>query len=171
MKLVAAISVVAVIGLFSYLVAESQMLSYLSNEPEVCINCHTMQVHYDSWRHSSHREQATCVDCHLPQNGTLEKLAAKARDGFAHSTAMTFDTYGYNLRISDGAATRIQANCIRCHESEVSQMAENAAPYDRTPSHVPMGRMCWDCHRTVPHGTTRNITSTQTNFALPRSQP
>jgi cytochrome c nitrite reductase small subunit len=161
---VATLSVVAVIGLFSYLVAESQLLSYLSDDPEACVNCHTMQVHFDSWQHSSHREHATCVDCHLPKGDAVKKLMAKSRDGFAHSKAMTFKSYDYNLRISDDAATRIQDNCVRCHEELVSQMSESAALYGRTTSHVPMGRMCWDCHRAMPHGTTRNITSTQTNL-------
>ena len=92
------------------------------------------------------------------------EMLAKARDGFNHSKAMTFGTYGANLRISDDAASRIQENCIRCHESLVSQMVENAQRYSRTGSHVRGGRMCWDCHRGVPHGITRNLSATQTNF-------
>ena len=45
MKIVATCSVVAALIVFGYLVAESQMLSYLSSEPEVCITCHTMNTH------------------------------------------------------------------------------------------------------------------------------
>lgn len=164
MKIVATCSVVAVFVVFGYLVAESQMLSYLSNEPEVCINCHTMNTHYATWQHSSHRAEATCVDCHLPHDSFTAKMLAKARDGFNHSKAMTFGTYGANLRISDDAASRIQENCIRCHDSLVSQMIENAHRYSRASSHVRGGRMCWDCHRGLPHGVTRNLSATQQNF-------
>ena len=164
MKIVATCSVVAVLVVFGYLVAESQMLSYMSSAPEVCINCHTMNTHYATWQHSSHRVEANCVDCHLPQDSFTRKMYAKARDGFNHSKAMTFGTYGANLRISDDAATRIQDNCIRCHESLVFQMVENAQQYSRTGSHVRGGRMCWDCHRGVPHGVTRNLSATQQNF-------
>jgi cytochrome c nitrite reductase small subunit len=164
MKIVATCSVVAALAVFGYLVAESQMLSYLSSQPEVCINCHTMNTHYATWQHSSHRAEATCVDCHLPHDSFTRKMLAKARDGYHHSKAMTFGTYGANLRISDDAASRIQENCIRCHESLVSQMVENAQRYSRTSSHVRGGRMCWDCHRGVPHGVTRNLSATQQNF-------
>jgi nitrite reductase (cytochrome c-552) len=38
----------------------------MSSAPEVCINCHTMNTHYATWQHSSHRREATCVDCHMP---------------------------------------------------------------------------------------------------------
>jgi cytochrome c nitrite reductase small subunit len=164
MKIVATCSVVAALVVFGYLVAESKMLSYLSSEPEVCINCHTMNTHFATWQHSSHREEATCIDCHLPQDSFTRKMYAKARDGYNHSVAMTFGTYGANLRISKNAAVRIQDNCIRCHESLVSQMVENANRYARTSSHVRGGRMCWDCHRGLPHGITRNLSATQQNF-------
>lgn len=166
MKYVAAFSVVAVIGMFIFLVNESKMLSYLSSDPEVCITCHTMNTHYATWRHSSHRERATCVDCHLPRDSFVNKMLAKARDGYNHSVAMTFKTYGYNLRITDNAATRIQDNCISCHGNIVSQMLENAKLYSKKDSHVQMGRKCWECHRKVPHGVTRNLTTTQENLVL-----
>jgi cytochrome c nitrite reductase small subunit len=164
MRTAATISVIAALALFGYLVAESKALSYLSSQPEVCINCHTMNTHYATWQHSSHRAEATCVDCHLPHDGFVKKWSAKARDGYNHSVAMTLGTYGANLRISDHAAVRIQDNCIRCHASLVSQMVENAERYERTSSHVRGGRMCWDCHRGVPHGITRNLSATQQNF-------
>jgi cytochrome c nitrite reductase small subunit len=164
MKKVAIVSVVAVIAMFFYLVAESKVLSYMSSEPEVCITCHTMNTHYATWQHSSHREKATCVDCHLPRGSMAKKLLAKTRDGYNHSMAMTFETYGYNLRTSKHAAARIQANCISCHEEIVSQMLANAALYSKVDSHVQMGRNCWDCHREVPHGLNRNLTATQANL-------
>ena len=166
MKYLATCSVLVVVGLFFYVVNESKMLSYLSSDPKVCINCHTMNTHYATWQHSSHREKASCVDCHLPRDSFLNKMIAKTRDGYNHSVAMTFGTYGYNLRTSENAARRIQANCISCHAEIVSQMLENSALYKISDSPVPMGRVCWDCHRSVPHGTTRNLTTTQNNLGV-----
>jgi len=166
MKYVATCCVLVAIGLFVYVVNESKMLSYLSSDPKVCINCHTMNTHYATWQHSSHREKASCVDCHLPRHSLVKKMIAKARDGYNHSVAMTFGTYGYNLRISNNAATRIQDNCISCHGEIVSQMLDNSKLYEMTDSHVQMGRNCWDCHREVPHGTTRNLTTTQNNLGV-----
>jgi len=166
MKYVAICSVVAVIGMFGYLVAESKMLSYLSSDPKVCINCHTMNTHYATWQHSSHREWAACVDCHLPRESLVGKMVAKARDGFNHSVAMTLGNYGSNLRVTEDAAQRIQANCISCHQEAVSQMQVNAELYQQTESDVAMGRTCWDCHRGLPHGITRPLTATQNNLGV-----
>ena len=166
MKYIATCCVVVVIGMFFYVVNESKMLSYLSSDPKVCINCHTMNTHYATWQHSSHREKASCVDCHLPRDSFVNKMIAKTRDGYNHSVAMTFGTYGYNLRSSENALKRIQANCISCHTEIVSQMQENSELYTISDSPVPMGRVCWDCHRNVPHGTTRNLTTTQNNLGV-----
>ncbi len=158
--------VVAVIGLFAYVVNESKMLSYLSSDPKVCINCHTMNTHYATWQHSSHREKATCVDCHLPRDSFVNKMIAKSKDGFNHSMAMTFRTYGYNLRITEDAAKRIQANCISCHREAVSQMLENSKLYQSANTGMEIDRLCWDCHRGLPHGITRNLTATQYNLGV-----
>ena len=165
MKYVAACCVATMVGLFVYLVHESRMLSYLSSDSKVCINCHTMNTHYATWQHSSHREQARCVDCHLPRDSFLKKMIAKSRDGYNHSVAMTFGTYGYNLRISSNAAERVQANCISCHQEAVSQIMANAELY-RTAGENMMDRPCWDCHRRAPHGTPRNLTTTQNNLGV-----
>jgi cytochrome c nitrite reductase small subunit len=166
MKYVAICSVVLVIGMFAYLVNESKMLSYLSSNPKACINCHTMNTHYATWQHSSHREAATCVDCHLPRDSFVKKMIAKSRDGFNHSMAMTLDNYGYNLRVTTNAARRIQDNCIFCHGEVVSQMLENSKQYRVVDNKVQMGRQCWDCHREVPHGTTRNLMTAEYNLGV-----
>lgn len=166
MKYLAICSVVAVVGVFGWLVAESKMLDYVSSDPKVCVNCHAMNTHYATWQHSSHREMATCVDCHLPHTNLVDKLMAKARDGFNHSLAFTLRDFGYNLRITDDAARRIQQNCISCHDSLVSQMLENSKLYTKFDSHVQMGRKCWDCHRSVPHGKARNLMTAQNNLGV-----
>jgi cytochrome c nitrite reductase small subunit len=93
-------------------------------------------------------------------------MIAKSKDGFNHSLAMTLGNYGYNLRVTQDAAQRIQTNCISCHEEIVSQMQENAENYQIVQDNVPMGRQCWDCHRGLPHGLTRNLTTTQNNLGV-----
>ena len=165
MKYVAICSVAMVMGLFTYVVSESRMFSYLSDDPKVCINCHTMNTHYATWQHSSHREKANCVDCHLPKDAFFDKMLAKSKDGFNHSVSMTTGSYGYNLQASADASRRIQDNCIYCHEEAVSQMLENDKLYETTEAET-NGRPCWDCHREVPHGTTKNLTTTQNNLGV-----
>jgi len=166
MKYLATCCVLVVIGLFAYVAGESNMLSYLSSDPKVCVNCHTMNTHYATWQHSSHRDKVSCVDCHLPRDSFVGKMIAKAKDGYNHSVAMTLKNYGYNLRVSHGAASRIQDNCISCHGEIVSRMMENSRLYTKGDSHVQMGRRCWDCHRGVPHGLTRNLTTAQNNLGV-----
>ena len=123
-----------------------------------------MNPQYATWQHSSHREKATCVDCHLPRDSFVDKMIAKSRDGFNHSVAMTFRTYPNNIRISDNAAVRIQANCVSCHKELVTQMIAMAQPYTDDPSGL--DRNCWDCHRMTPHGSTRSLTSTPNNIGV-----
>lgn len=165
MKYVAACCVVAVVGLFAFVAHESKMLTYLSSDPKVCINCHAMNAHYATWQHSSHRDSASCVDCHLPRDSFVDKIIAKSRDGYNHSLAMTLGSYGNNLRIKGNAEKRIQANCIACHQELVSQMMANVEQYHKE-GRVATERPCWDCHRGLPHGTTRNLLATQNNIGV-----
>ena len=167
MKYVAICSVVLVVGMFAYVVKASNMLSYLSEDPKVCINCHSMNTQYATWQHSSHRERATCVACHLPKESLTDKIFAKSRDGFNHSIAMTFRTYQFtNIRISENAKKRIQANCIRCHREIVSQITTNSKLYQSKEVSMQVDRKCWECHRDVPHGRTRSLTTTPDNLGV-----
>lgn len=79
------------VGLCAYLVYVSKAYSYLSDDPEVCINCHVMGPYYATWQHSSHASVATCNDCHVPHTSIFAKYYFKATDGLRHST----DLYGW----------------------------------------------------------------------------
>ena len=167
MKYVAIFSVLAAVGMFAYVGYASNMISYLSEDPKVCINCHTMDTEYATWQHSSHRERATCVECHLPRESLVDKIFAKSRDGFKHSFAMTFRTYeGENIRIIEAAKNRIQANCINCHREIVSQIMANSRLCQTAGESGQIDRKCWSCHRDVPHGTTRSLTTTPDNLGV-----
>jgi cytochrome c nitrite reductase small subunit len=163
MNVVAFFFAIMAIGMFAYVANQSKLVSYFSSDPQVCVNCHTMNTHYATWQHSSHREFAGCADCHLPSDSFVNKWLAKARDGFNHSVAMTLGGYGNNLMITDNAAARIQANCTKCHAEMVSQMIANHALYTANPE---KDRNCWDCHRTVPHGTLKALTAADFNLGV-----
>ncbi len=166
MKYVATISVVVAVGLFAYVVKASNMISYFSSDPKVCINCHAMNTHYATWQHSSHRDRATCVECHLPRDTFSNKMLAKSMDGFNHSVAMTFRTYGLKIRATENAADRIQKNCTMCHRDIVSQMLDNHSLYQSTSNSENADRRCWDCHRDVPHGSNSQLTATPDNIGV-----
>jgi len=165
-KYIAIGSVITVVGLFAYMVYASNMISYLSEDPKVCINCHVMTSHYATWQHSAHRESATCVECHLPQESLVDKMIYKSMDGAKDFAAMTFRTFGKHIKVSDSATKRIQANCIFCHRETVSQMTVNSKLYQENGESTQIDRNCWDCHRKTPHGSTRSLTATPDNIGV-----
>lgn len=165
----AAVVVAVVMGL--HLLDESKATSYLSSEPEACINCHVMESYYVSWLNSSHANRATCVDCHLPAKNYVDKYASKARDGWNHSVAFTMNSYGNRMLISDDGARRVQENCIRCHASHATTLAQTGEGYHAFGSENLGERKCWDCHRLVPHGKVRSIHSDPNNLSVKWQQP
>ena len=155
------------IGFFIYLIITAKAFSYLSKDPKACINCHVMNTQYATWQHSSHAQQATCVECHLPTDGFFEKYMAKAQDGFNHTLAFTLNTYEHAMRISDDGARRVQKNCISCHKSVTSVIGSNADKYHNFDDpYVENGRKCWSCHKQVPHGKVRGLTTTPYNIGV-----
>jgi cytochrome c nitrite reductase small subunit len=127
-------------GLFTFQYAEGG--SYFSNDPESCINCHIMQDQYEMWRHSSHHEVAVCNDCHTPHD-PLRKYIVKGINGWNHSVAFTLGTYPDNLEIREFNAEVVQANCVDCHETLVSQI--HLAPGHDEPL------ACVSCHENAGH--------------------
>ncbi|SFV65967.1 Cytochrome c nitrite reductase, small subunit NrfH [hydrothermal vent metagenome] len=165
-KVAIAIIIIATL-LFFYMVYISKAWSYLSKDPKACINCHVMNTQYATWQHSSHARDVTCVECHLPTDGFFNKYMAKARDGFNHTVAFTFDTYEHAIKISDDGAKRVQNNCISCHKSMTSIIGSNADKYHNFADEmVENGRKCWSCHQDVPHGKVRGLTTTPNNLGI-----
>ena len=151
-----------------YMVFLSEMPSYLSKDPKACINCHVMNTQYATWQHSAHGVAGvTCVECHLPTDSFFEKYYAKTIDGWNHSVAFTMETYDPAMKISEYGAKRVQENCMSCHGSLASVITENADKYHNFEEpYVENGRKCWDCHKSVPHGKVRSVTSTPYNLGV-----
>jgi cytochrome c nitrite reductase small subunit len=79
LALALAVGIAAGLGAYTFLYAKGY--SYLTNDPQACVNCHVMRDQYDGWVKSSHRSVAACNDCHTPP-GLVGKYATKARNGF-----------------------------------------------------------------------------------------
>ena len=90
-------------------------MSYLSESPETCMNCHVMTDAYASWQRGSHGHTAICIDCHIPHSNPIAKLAFKGADGMKHSYVFTMRTEPQVLSLSEAAIPVVQANCLRCH--------------------------------------------------------
>ncbi|MBL1243185.1 MAG: cytochrome c nitrite reductase small subunit [Sulfurimonas sp.] len=166
-KKIAIFIFVIAVGFLIYTIIASKALSYLSKDPKACINCHVMNTQYATWQHSSHAREATCVECHLPTDNIVNKYLSKARDGWNHSVAFTLNTYDHAIKISEDGERRVQENCISCHKSIVSEISSNTDKYHNfSDPNVENGRKCWSCHKDVPHGKVRSITTTPYNLGV-----
>ncbi len=144
-------------GLFIYIFYISKAVSYLSNKPETCVNCHIMAPQYATWNHSSHREVASCNDCHVPHNNVFNKFYFKAKDGMRHAAIFTRRAEPQVIYIREEGKKVVQENCVRCHNKLITdtKLLDNTTRYH----HFRQERTCWDCHREVPHGRVNSISS------------
>lgn len=145
------------LGIILLLFRASNAHSYLSDNPETCINCHVMNSQFASWNHSSHREVATCNDCHVPQDNFFRTYFFKAKDGMRHATIFTARAEPQVIRIKQAGINVVQENCIRCHYNLVSMVSVIQVTGENHKTGE--GFRCWDCHRETPHGTVRSLAS------------
>ena len=144
-------------GLFVFGIYSSRLHSYFSDNPNTCINCHIMNLFYITWFHSSHRNQTTCNDCHIPHENTVKSLWFKLNDGLRHSTLFTFNAYPQVIRLREAGAKVVQENCIRCHKEQINYVF----PFvQQNGFHKDEQSYCWNCHREVPHGRIASQAST-----------
>lgn len=147
-----------IVGLGVYIINVSNAVSYLSDEPETCINCHVMVPQYATYQHSSHREHATCNDCHVPQNNVFKKYFFKAKDGLRHATMFTLRMEPQVIFIKEEGKQVVHDNCVRCH----TELLDDSKLMTQTAmaAHNKTDRECWECHREVPHGRVNSLSST-----------
>jgi len=131
------------LGYFTWSYAEGG--SYFSNDPRACANCHVMRDYLSSWQKSSHKQIATCNDCHTP-HAFIPKYLAKAENGIRHSWKFTFQTYPEKLQITQMNLDNLQENCIQCHEDFVSGIST------RSQHGLSPEQTCVHCHSDVGHG-------------------
>jgi cytochrome c nitrite reductase small subunit len=145
------------IGISLLVFHASEAHSYISDKPETCINCHVMYPQYASWSKSSHRQTATCAECHVPQDNFFSKYYVKGTDGMRHAYVFTSRSEPQVIRIKQRGTNVVQENCIRCHMDLVDMVSlVEVTGMNHLEGH---GSLCWDCHRDVPHGTVRSLSS------------
>lgn len=118
--------------------------SYLSDDPRACVNCHIMREQYDSWQHGPHHSNATCNDCHVPQD-LAGKWLAKTEHGYRHSKAFTLQNFHEPIRITPADREIVRDNCVRCHEAKVSELPN-------VHGHGSDALDCLHCHAAAGHG-------------------
>lgn len=132
----------AVLGLGGFTFVRGEGYSYFLDDPAACVNCHVMRDQFESWNHSSHRNWATCNDCHTP-HGLVDKYFTKALSGWNHSVAFTTGAFPEPIVINERNRRIALANCVACHATVVSQMhirLEDTSSYG-----------CIACHGNVGH--------------------
>lgn len=142
-----------VTGLGVWVAIISEAHSYLGEAPETCVNCHVMRSAYASWFHSSHREAATCNDCHVPHESPLEHWLFKAQDGLRHAAIFTLGWEPEVIHLSERAKPVVENNCRRCHGQVLHEVSLS--------SFDPQAAGCWDCHPS-PHAQPHS----QSSFGL-----
>ena len=135
------------IGVSAFTFVEARGWSYLSNDPNTCVNCHIMRDQFDSWQKSSHHAVAVCNDCHVPHD-FLGKYWTKAEHGFRHSWGFTFQDFHEPIQIKESSLAAVQGNCLRCHGELVSEIARHSAVEKDVEN-------CIRCHASVGHGANR----------------
>lgn len=153
----AIVAVAAFFGLGLYVLRVSNAASYLSDDPQACVNCHLMTPQYITWNHSSHREVAHCNDCHVPHNNVVNKYFFKAKDGLYHASIFTLRAEPQVIKAKSASIEVIQNNCIRCHSDQVTDA--QLAGYVEDHHAKRTDRLCWECHREVPHGRVKSLSS------------
>lgn len=133
--------VVVVVVLFcSVLLLKVPVISQAMDGPEFCGYCHSMEAEVASYQESTHVNEASCGDCHIPHSvvsGSYYKAYTGAKDALFTIAGQTS-----NIEASDTGKRVIQNNCIECHRETVEEIG-NTMLQD--------GRYCFDCHRSVRH--------------------
>ncbi|MGB0714897.1 MAG: cytochrome c nitrite reductase small subunit [Phycisphaerae bacterium] len=129
-------------GLGAFTFGYGEGAAYLGNDPAACANCHVMQAHYDAWTKSSHRNVATCNDCHLPHN-FVGKWVTKSDNGFFHSLAFTTGEFHEPIQIKPRNREVTQHACLYCHADYVNHMLPAQTGGEM--------QYCVHCHGDVGH--------------------
>lgn len=142
--MVIAISLGVLLGLGGYTFIYAKGYAYLTNDPAACTNCHVMQAQYDGWVKSSHRNAATCNDCHTPHN-IVGKYAVKANNGFWHSFYFTSGKYPDTIEITRFDHKVTENACRRCHQN-ITAAVDVGSDHGGA-----RGLECTRCHSSVGH--------------------
>lgn len=130
-----------VIGLSLFTAVYAEGLSYLSDDPAACTNCHVMNDVYDAWLKGPHHAVATCNDCHIPHSFPAKYLV-KGLNGWNHSVAFTLQDFPEPIRITPHNKTVALNNCSSCHADFVS-LVDHAGQRELED--------CTRCHATIGH--------------------
>jgi cytochrome c nitrite reductase small subunit len=132
-----------------------------TSTPEFCASCHEIQAAYNSWKTSTHVNNAQgfvadCMDCHLPAphdtfNFFYQKTFHGIKDIIVHFMQGEYDR-PKNREIAYASFKNEQ--CMKCHRNLLyipdkrgAMLAHRTVVYPR-PGYE---KKCVDCHRPLVH--------------------
>jgi cytochrome c nitrite reductase small subunit len=89
-------------------------------------------------------------------------------DGMRHARMFILRQEPQIMQIKEDGIVAVQSNCLRCHIKNVHPVS--LANVDGENYQYGEGKLCWDCHRHVPHGTVRSEAAT-THSYFPKLDP
>ncbi|WP_026460910.1 cytochrome c nitrite reductase small subunit [Schaalia suimastitidis] len=132
-------------GLVIYTFVFAKGYSYLSSDPNVCINCHIMEEQYDGWKAGPHRHSAVCSDCHLPHDSLVSKYYVKAENGFWHGLKFTTGDYPENIVARQISVDITNEACLYCHADVTDDIRHPVSSSDTEVFD------CVRCHHNIGH--------------------
>ncbi len=135
-----------------------------TSTPEFCATCHEIQFAVDTWKTSTHVNNAhgfvaDCMDCHLPApqdtfNFFFTKTAHGLKDIIAH---FLIDEYDHQKAREAAYASFKNEQCQKCHRNLLyipdkrgAMLAHREVVY-ALPGYE---KKCVDCHRDLVHNPT-----------------
>jgi cytochrome c-type protein NapC/trimethylamine-N-oxide reductase cytochrome c-type subunit TorC len=132
-----------------------------TSTPGFCASCHEIQFAYNTWKTSSHANNAQgfvadCMDCHLPApQDTFDFFFAKTvhgiKDVFVHFIQ---DEYDHKKNRQKAYASFKNEQCQKCHRNILyipdkrgAMLAHKTVIYPR-PGYE---KRCVDCHKNLVH--------------------
>ncbi|MBU3947411.1 MAG: NapC/NirT family cytochrome c [Proteobacteria bacterium] len=132
-----------------------------TSTPGFCATCHEIQYAVDTWKTSSHVNNAhgfvaDCMDCHLPApydtfNFFFTKTFHGLKDVFAH---FTISEYDHEKNRNKAYAAFKNRECQKCHRNILyipdkrgAMLAHRSVLYPRKGYE----KKCVDCHKNLVH--------------------
>lgn len=136
-KLIAVLALAGAAALAAFVLFGPPQVLARSSTPDFCAGCHVMESQYEAWAHTGAHRGIQCVDCHLPNQNKAVHYLWKSIDGIKDAVVFYSGKVSDRIAISGHGRDVLQANCIRCHGTAVSMIAQD--------------RPCWECHRGLQH--------------------
>ena len=132
-----------------------------TSTPQFCASCHEIQFAYNSWRTSTHANNAQgfvadCMDCHLPApHDTFDFFYAKTFHGIKDIVVhFTMEQYDHRANREKAWVNIKNDQCLKCHRNLLyipdkrgAMLAHRSALYPR-PGYE---KKCLDCHKNLVH--------------------